>query len=226
MKSLLTCFAECYDYIVLIIFIMCMYAVFRIRLGWFWPIGNVYNVDAANSIIESISFSYIAASIFYLLTTKLPSFRRKKMLKPIIKDRIEYIGSLIKNVLSEFSKQTMYGADINDVEHTPEILRSKDWDTEVPTIKQYRKISISYFRYANAISTRVKDRVSDVIIRYRDDLTEDQIVALESFCNMSFFSTVNSLSSFPDIRVNDGVESLIKDFVEMQKKYLIIANEF
>lgn len=49
------------DWIVLFICLLCLYAVIQIRLGWFWFIINIEKDDAANSIIEGLSYSYIVA---------------------------------------------------------------------------------------------------------------------------------------------------------------------
>ena len=204
-----------------------MYAVIQIRLGWFWNIGYVENEEAMNSIIEGLSYSYIAACFFYILTSFLPAKRRKKMLSPIIRERVQRIGSKnIHSIMLEFGRQTELDIDYRKTENTAEILKSKDWDVEVPLIKQYNGISITYFRFAVAQSKAIRERVADIIIRYKEVLTEDELVALEDFSEMSFFSTVESLSSFPNMMVNNGVDSLIEDYVKMQEKYLEVERVF
>ena len=88
------------DWIVLSVCILCLYAVFQIRLGWFWYIGSVENADAINSIIEGLSYSYIAAYLFYLLTSYVPERRRKMKLYVVINDRLHKIGiGNIRNIL-------------------------------------------------------------------------------------------------------------------------------
>ena len=96
----------------------------------------------------------------------------------------------------------------------------------VPLIKQYNGITITYFRYTEAQSKAIKERVADIIIRYKEVLTEEELVALEDFSDMSFFSTVESLSAFPNMTVNSGVDSLIEDFVKMQEKYIALEKVF
>ena len=143
------------------------------------------------------------------------------MLNPIIRERVKRIGiKNIHSILLEFGRQTGLPFDYRNTEHTAEVLKSKDWDTEVPLIKQYNGISITYFRYTVAQSKAIRERVADIIIRYKEVLTEDELVVLEDFADMSFFSTVESLSSFPNMTVNSGVDSLVGDFVKMQEKYL------
>ena len=215
------------DWIVLGICVLCLYAVIQIRLGCLWYIGSIENADAVNSIIEGLSYSYIAAYLFYVLTSFLPLRRRKRMLNPIIRERVKRIGTKnIHSILLEFGRQTGLPYDYRNTEHTAEVLKSKDWDTEVPIIKQYNGISITYFRYTVAQSKAIRERVADIIIRYKEVLTEDELVALEDFADMSFFSTVESLSSFPNMTVNSGVDSLVEEFMKMHEKYLEMEKVF
>ena len=215
------------DWIVLGICVLCLYAVIQIRLGCLWYIGSIENAESVNSVIEGLSYSYIAAYLFYILTSYLPARRRKKMLEPIIRERVQRIGTKnIHSILLEFGRKTGLPYDFRNTEHTTEVLKSKDWDTEVPLIKQYNGISITYFRYTVAQSKAIRERVADIIIRYKEVLTEDELVILEDFADMSFFSTVESLSSFPNMTVNSGVDSLIEEFLKMQEKYLEMEKAF
>lgn len=215
------------DWIVLGICVICLYAVIQIRLGLFWNIGYVENAEAVNAIIEGLSYSYIAAYLFYILTSFLPAKRRKKMLTPIIRERVQRIGTKnIHSILLEFGRKTGLNYDYRKTENTAAILKSKNWDVIVPLIQQYNGISISYFRYTVAQSKAIKERVADIIIRYKEVLTEDELVVLEDFADMSFFSSVESLSSFPNMTVNSGVDSLVEDFVKMQEKYLEMEKVF
>ena len=215
------------DWIVLGVCVVCLYAVVQIRLGWFWNIGCVENAEAINSIIEGLSYSYIAAYLFYILTTFLPAHRRKEMLNPIIRRRVQNIGTKnIHNILLEFGRGTKLGNGYRDTEHTVEILKSKNWDDIVPILKKYNGVSISYLHYVNLNCKEIKKRVTDVIIRYKEVLTEDELVALEDLSELSFFNLVESLSSFPNMKVNDGVSSLIDDFVKLQNRYLEVEKVF
>ena len=215
------------DWIVLGVCVLCLYAVIQIRLGWFWNICYAENAEAINTIIEGLSYSYIAACLFYLLTSFLPAKRRKRMLSPIIRERVQRIGTKnIHSILLEFGRKTGLDYNFRNTDHTAEVLKSKDWDTIVPLIQQYNGIRLTYFRYVVAQSKAIKERVADIIIRYKEVLTEDELVVLEDFSDMSFFNIVESLSTFPNMTVNTGVNSLVEDFVKMQEKYLEMEKIF
>lgn len=227
MKRILFWFTNHQGLILLLVASCCFYAVFQIKLGWFWSIGSINNADGVNSIIENLSYSFIAAYIFYLLTIVLSRFSRKLKLTPIIRTSVKKIGEKeIRSVLGQFAQGKNMKVDYHDTEQTAEILSSKNWDSEIPIYKQYEGISLSYFRYLNFSSRQIKDRVSLVISRYKDDITDDQLVALEEFTDLLFFNLVESLGNHNNITVNDGRESIINEFIKMQRQYLELEKKF
>lgn len=215
------------DWIVFGICALCLYAVIQIRLGCLWYIGSIEKADAVNSILEGLSYSYIAAYLFYLLTVFLPSKRRRKKLLPMIRERVHDIGVRhIHSILLEFGRGTQWGTEYNNIQHTEEILRSKNWDSEVPMFKTYDGVSITHFRYAVHQCKTIQDRIADIIIRYSEVLTEEEINALEAFSKNKFFSLALSLGSHPTIQVNRGVDSLIEAFVKMQNSFIEVEKLF
>lgn len=215
------------DWIVLGVSILCLYAVIQIRLGCFWGFGSFENAGAVNSIIEGLSYSYIAAYLFYLLTVFLPTRRRRKKILPIIKERVHEIGIRnIQSILLEFGRGTQLGSDYRDVQHTEEIMRSKNWDSEVPMFKKYDGVSITHFRYADVQCRTIQDRIAYIIIRYSEVLTEDEITALEKFSKNQYITLSLSLSSHPTMQVNSGIDSLIDAFIKMQKDFLEVEKLF
>ena len=215
------------DWIVLAVCYICLYAVIQIRVGCFWFIGSVNNADAVNSIIEGLSYSYIAAYLFYVLTSYLPERKRKKKLDVVIKDRVHKIGDAnIRSILFEFARETGIDVDYSDTQHTEEILKSKNWDAEVPIFKQYNGVSISYFRYANLRCKDIKESVADIVLRYKEVMTAEELVALEELSKEFFIIQIESLCSYSNIKVNDGVDSLVSAFIDMQKKFLEVEQVF
>lgn len=216
-----------FKWIVFCIFILCLYAVVQIRLGWLWNIGCVMNADAINSIIEGLSYSYIAAYLFYILTSFLPSRRRRKKIEPIIRSKVQKIGeNEIYSILLEFGRDTKYSSDYRTTQDTAKILKSKNWDSNISIMRKFFGVNTTYLRYVNAHSQSIRERISDIIIRYKEVLSEDEIVALENFSEMFFFKLIGSLCLHPSITVNDNVDSLIKEFVKMQSKYIEVEKVF
>lgn len=215
------------DWIVLGVCVLCLYAVIQIRLGCLWYIGCVDNAESVNSIIEGLSYSYIAAYIFFLLTVFLPSRKRRRKIASVIKERVHEIGTNnIDSILLEFGRDTHLSSEYRDIQHTEEILQSKNWDTEVPLIKEFDGFRITYFKYTVAHCKAIQNKIADIIIRYADVLTEDEITALEKFSKNQFISQILKLGSHPTMKVNDGVKSLVEAFIKMQKEFLDVENLF
>ncbi len=118
------------------------------------------------------------------------------------------------------------GAEYNNLQHTEEILRSKNWDSEVPMLKKYDGVCITHFRYAVLQCKTIQDRIADIIIRYAEVLTEEEINALEAFSKNHFISFSLSLGSHPTMQVNSGVNSLIDAFIKMQNSFIEVEKLF
>jgi len=226
MKKLLSWITNNQSWILLLVACISFYAVFQIKLGWFWPVGKVDNPLGVNSIIDTLACSYIAAYIFYLLTNGITSLTKRIRLTPVIQNSVKVIGNkYIRSILIEFARETGIQANYLDVEHTAEILRSKNWDAEIPIYKKFEGVSISYFRYLSANSRYITDHIL-FVSRYREYLKIDQIVALEDFNELYFFKLVESLSNHSRMTVNEGRESIIEEFIKMQKQYIELERAF
>ena len=130
-------------------------------MGLFWSVGKVENPDSANIIVENISYSYIAAYVFYLLTVGIPKVTRRYKLKPIIQENVRNIGTKeIRSVLLEFGRETGIKVDYHDVEHTADVLNSKNWDTVVPMILKYQGVTITHFQFLYKVCNCIKEIIS------------------------------------------------------------------
>lgn len=227
MKKLFSWFFNHLSAFLLVIALICIYAVLQIKFGCFWTVGEIDDAESVNSIIESLSFSYIAAYLFYVLTIAIPRSVRRRKLTPIIRGSVKNIGVKdIRSVLLNFYRGTGFPLNYRDTEHTAEILKTKNWDEVIPLYKRFEGIDVTYFKYVCLTSQQIQERVSSIISRYKEDLSVDQLVALENFSNMVFFIMVEFLSNHSKILVNDGRDSIIEEFVKMQKAYLEIENLF
>ena len=218
------------DIILLIVLLLALWAILSIQLkvipvitvGW-----QQETIASWNTVFLNLSYSYIAALIFYGLTTRLPVYRRKKKLMPVIQKRIGEIGREIYNILLEFARETGYNHDYRNTTDTDAIMRSKDWMAIMPTVLRFRNIKISYLNFLNAEAKAIKDKISDVIQKYKDEMSEEQLVALETLAHAQFFHQVEFLSSIVLGRIDEGgYDSLISDFIDMQKQYLEVERLF
>lgn len=211
----------------LVIALICFYAILQIRLNCFWPIWYIKNADTLNSIIENFAFGYDAAYFFYLMTIEIPNALRRTKLKLIIKNNVRRIGlNDFRSVLLEFSRETNMKGDYHDIEQSKILLSSKNWDEIIPMIYKWEGVKITYFRYTSVVLNHIKDEVLSIIDRYKNELSLEQLVLLEELYEMVSNSIIISLSNHSNTRVNDGRISLIEDFIRIQNKYLDIEKAF
>lgn len=89
--------------------------VIRIRTG-------ENTVNALNTLYLTLSYSFIAALVFYMVTQVLPVGRRKDILEPIIRRKIVDISRCIRNILLEFHRETKYEYDVHNTDDTEALL--------------------------------------------------------------------------------------------------------
>ena len=184
-------------------------------------------VSAVNKFLLTLSYSYIAALIFYIVTYVLPSKQRKYKLESIINRKVLNISRCIRDILLEFYRDTDYELDIRDTTNTEAILKSKDWFSIVPFIHQYQKVPITYLGYLERCCANMKSQISDLIIKYHTEMTAEQLVELENLSDSPFLKTINFICSMPNSSIADsGYASLIREFREMQEQYLKVEKEF
>lgn len=180
-----------------------------------------------NEAYITLSYSYIAALLFYVLTNVLPAKQRKDKLDSVIKRRVKGLGRCVHDILLEFSRGTIYKADVHNTSDTEAILHTKDWMAEIPMIRKYHNRRVTYLQWMNAAGNNLKSQISNIIMKYHGDMTADQLVELENLSDASFFNTIEFISSLPNTSIADsGYKSLIKDFCDMQKQYLKVEAIF
>ena len=181
--------------------------------------------QAANTVLLTLSYSYLAALVFYLVTSVLPAKQRRNKLKPIIERRIHQIGRCIRDILLEFSRDTDYGHDVHNIAKTEAILKSKDWFAHVPLLQKYNKVNLTYLQYMVKCGDLMNAQISDLINKYHEEMTAFQLVELENLSASQFFDTVGFICTIPDSQIS-SYSSLFNDFIEMQQQYLRVEKEF
>lgn len=182
-------------------------------------------VAATNEFLITLSYSYIAALVFYLVTNVLSAKQRRDKLEPIIKRKVYDIGRCIHDILLEFHRGTVYGHDVHNTADTEALLKSKDWFSVVQFILENHKIEVTYFEYMRCCGQNIKSQISDLITKYHSEMTAPQLVELENLSKASFFHTIDFVSTLPAIKEIDKA-SLIDDFIALQNQYMKVEKEF
>lgn len=211
--------------ILLGVFLACVFTIVVIKLNFY--IGTSDYAEIINDMLANLSYSYIAAYLFYLMTSRLPVVMRKRKLLPVIQNRVEEIGRRsIYYVLLEFSRDSKFNADYKHIDGTEDVLASKIWTDEMPTVRRQFGIRINYLNYVRHQCDDLKKRVAVVLDRYKDEMTEEQITALEEMTGLYIFRLVELFCSIPKIQIDPGINPMVEEFYKLHQKYLEVERLF
>lgn len=209
--------------------LLSVWAILSIQFSVVPRISVVWNhetVRSFNTMYLTLAYSYIAAYFFYLLTNRFPSLERQTKLSPFIKRNIMDVGRDIRNILLEFARDTEFNYNYDTLD-AGAILMSKDWLSNIPKFQTYHHVSITYLEFINAEGNAIKEKIESIIGKYKDELTVDQLVALERIKDSTFFRRTKFLCSLDLGSIGPGgYRDLVTLFCEMQKQYLEIVSKF
>lgn len=216
--------------IVLGVCLVCIFIIIKVKFELpFYLFSTVY-ADQINEILVNLSYSYIAAYLFYLMTSRLPVAMRKKKLMPVIQRRVEGIGrNSIYYVLLEFSrgcKDPDFSPDYKHIDNTERLLASKIWTDEMPTLFTQFGVRMNYLNYVHQQCKDLKDRVALVLNRYKDEMTVEQIVALEEMTDLYIFRLLDLSCSVQEVRIDPGVNPVVEEYCKLHQKYLEVERLF
>lgn len=192
-----------------------------------YVIGTSDYAEIINDMLVNLSYSYIAAYLFNLMTSRLPVVMRNRKLMPVIQSRVEEIGRRsIYYVLLEFSRDSKLNADYKHIDGTMDVLASKMWTDEMPTVYRQFGIRINYLNYVRHQCDDLKERVAVILDRYKEEMTEEQITALEEMTGLYIFRLVELFCSLPKVQIDPGVNPMVEEFYKLHQKYLEVERLF
>jgi len=155
------------------------WAVFSIEIPWIPKVSICQSESLAegwNRIFLALAYSYIAGAIIYFLTVKLPYWRNKKRLAPVIKVKIENIGVHLSNMNLEF-RDNNNNPSITDVDAVMALFKTERWKDKcrMPEHNNCRNVTEGYVRDYHALQNMVSQLIND----YKKYLTSDQLFSLE-----------------------------------------------
>lgn len=116
MKTEMNLLFKVSDYLVGFLALICLYAIFQIKFDFAFWICSSERADDYNEIIRNLSYSYLAAFVFYILTVTLPHWKMRSKVKKALdrkincirsnyKSCVDCVLSLDKNPKDELSKE-------------------------------------------------------------------------------------------------------------------------
>ena len=152
---------------------------------------------------------------------------RKRKIMPVIQNRVEEIGRLgIYYILLEFARESGYGADYKSSENTAKVLESKYWLDYMPFFQKAYRANMTYLDLVSVEGKKIKERVSDLIDKYKDEMTTEQITLLEEIPDMYLFRLVDLFCNIPNKDVDKGNNPFVEEFCKLHDKYLEVERAF
>ncbi len=195
--------------ILTIIAIACFIIIFVVDLQitlFLFKTDNKDLADGINDILLNLSFSYITGYTVYYLTVMLPHSYKQKKIKEVIDDKLSTIKDKLTNSV----------LCIYDVEEWEELELSKEAFVEkfkstmiAPYFERdFLGLKSTIFDYINKERKDINDIISE-LIEYRDYLSFNSLVFLES---------IRSSDYFKNLRVLENYSNLPKDLVENKQR--------
>ena len=146
--------SKAYDFILSKLIIMgsafSAWAIFSIEIPWIPKVPTYLSESVAegwNRMFLALAYSYIAGAIIYFLTVKLPYWRNKKRLAPVIKVKIKNIGVHLSNMNLEF-RDDNNNPSITDVDAVMALFKTERWreKCKMPEHTNCRNVTEGYVR--------------------------------------------------------------------------------
>ena len=182
-----------FNTILIIITIICLYAIGYIGLEWFVPIGSADNPERINSVLINLSYSYIAGVIFYLLTTSLPRYVfAHKMRKPLQGKAKTMLGKMDDSAKCAFPMLTW-----NSLSITEDSLKNQFSSIPLCTTPSAYAItgtpSISIINHQKTQRNEIRQIAKD-ILEYKEYLTPKQLELIEKIREAPYFCLLNAFA--------------------------------
>jgi len=156
-----------------------LWAIFSIEVPWIPKVPTCmleYVAEGWNRIFLALAYSYIAGAIIYFLTVKLPYWRNKKRLAPVVKVKIKNIGVHLSNMNLEF-RDGKNNPTITDVDAVMALFKTERWKEKckMPEHTNCKNVTEGYIRDYHTLQNMVSQLIND----YKNYMTSDQLISLE-----------------------------------------------
>ena len=209
------------DILFITVILLCLWVIVAVGLNCsFLKVSCDYGIKTTeniNTVLLNFSYSYIAGCIFYLLSVTFPKYRAKKIIRKGIMIKKKSIQKILNHILQCFSEGTQLSAEDHSEENIQNIFVKKNWndmDAECKLLR-YNKTTI---QACNLHNQYLKEEIDDLIIKYKEYLSEEVLSLLEELRDSQFIKNVaifSRLNSF-DVDVKSG---LATEYIKMLDKY-------
>ena len=180
------------NYLVGLLALVCLYAIFQIKFDFaFWICSSERACDY-NEILMTLSYSYLAGYLFFLLTVTLPHLKMRAKVKKALEGKVNQIA-------------TNYWACIESVVPFPKgLTRNQTKEDVVMMFKEASSlqlcrlssvgINVSVAEYIKAKHKENKELATE-LLEYKPWLSSETIAQIEKIRNANLMSVVISMTN-------------------------------
>lgn len=185
----------------IILAILCLFLIVIIGLEVksFWTeIDDSNLAENVNEVLLNLSYSYITGFLVFFLTVLLPHLNKQKKIKPAIDDKLRAIKDKLEN-----SVKCIYPVeDRNNLSLSKESFVNKFITTQIADKFKVRTrvtaLDVTIFDYLNKERKDINGVISE-LIEYREYLSSNSLLFLESIRNSNYFSFLRVLENYSEL---------------------------
>lgn len=134
-------------------------------------------IEGLNRAYLALAYSYIAGVIIYGMTIKYPYYLNKRRLAPVIKAKIEKVGSMLDWMNIEF-RDADKNPSISDLDGIMALFETKCWKEHchMPEHSGCKDVTEGFIRDYNELKSIVDALIND----YKEYLSGEQLIYLEA----------------------------------------------
>jgi hypothetical protein len=161
-----------------------------------WSNDFISNFD---NVILNLSYSFIAATIFYVLINYLPQIKKEKKFQPVIKRDINKIHSLFLDMINAMEPESKTHEQIPNYEEFENLMKDIDPKEKYPNT-QGLVTEASYLKTFLYLKVESKEIISHIHL-FKSYIPIEIISLLEElndsrfFSDVVFFNSINNLSN-------------------------------
>lgn len=160
--------------------VLAVWAVFSIDIPLIPKVPCSFSdetIEGLNRAYLALAYSYIAGVIIYGMTIKYPYYLNKRRLAPVIKAKIEKVGSMLDWMNIEF-RDADKNPSISDLDGIMALFETKRWKEHchMPEHSGCKDVTEGFIRDYNELKSIVDALIND----YKEYLSGEQLIYLEA----------------------------------------------
>lgn len=194
---------------IFLVVLACIYAILTIKLDLFWKFGEWQKADNINDIIVNLSYSILAAVIFYVFIDIVPYYTKKRKMRQVLRTKIDRIKQDLNS-----AKNAIYLPPFTEVaktrdEYITDFANKNLYDAYCLGIYGFKNIR-EYLEYNR---TQIRNSILE-ILSYSDFLTEKEVKTLADINSSLYINEYLFIKDFEMIQIQPDLYNNQKEIGE------------